>query len=119
MIPWSPLARGRVTRPWEDRQSTERAETDQFGKTLYATTEVTDRQIVERVGEIAEARGVSRAQVALAWMLSKPFITAPIIGATKPHHLEDAVAAPSLTLTPEEVASLEAPYVPHPVLGFS
>ena len=119
VIPWSPLARGRVTRPWEDRQSTERAETDQFGKTLYTSTEDTDRQIVERVGEISEARGVSRAQVALAWMLSKPFITAPIIGATKPHHLEDAVAAPSLTLTPEEIASLEAPYVPHPVLGFS
>jgi aryl-alcohol dehydrogenase-like predicted oxidoreductase len=119
VIPWSPLARGHLTRPWEERQSTERAETDQFGKTLYAQTEDADRKVIERVGQIASARGVPMAQVALAWMLSKPVVTAPIIGATKPRHLEDAVAALSLKLTPEEIASLEEPYVPHPVLGFS
>jgi 1-deoxyxylulose-5-phosphate synthase len=119
VIPWSPLARGRLTRPWDERQSTERSETDQFGKTLYAQTEDADRQVIERVARIAEGRGVSMAQVALAWMLAKPFITAPIVGATKPHHLEDAVAALSLTLSSEEIASLEEPYVPHPVLGFS
>jgi aryl-alcohol dehydrogenase-like predicted oxidoreductase len=119
VIPWSPLARGRLTRPWEERQATERAETDQFGKTLYAKTEEADRVVVERVGQIAAARGVSMAQVALAWMLSKPYVTSPIIGATKPQHLEDALAALSLKLSPEEIATLEEPYVPHPVLGFS
>jgi len=119
VIPWSPLARGHLTRPWEERRSTERAETDQFGKTLYAQTEDADRKVIERVGQIASARGVPMAQVALAWMLSNPVVTSPIIGATKPRHLEDAVAALSLTLTSDEIASLEAPYVPHPVLGFS
>lgn len=117
VIPWSPLARGRLTRPWEGRQSTERAETDQFGKTLY--NEASDREVAERVRQVAQGRGVPMAQVALAWMLSKPFVTAPIVGATKPHHLEDAADALSLTLTPEEIASLEEPYVPHPILGFS
>jgi 1-deoxyxylulose-5-phosphate synthase len=119
VIPWSPMARGRLTRPWDDRATTDRAETDEFGKTLYARTEQADRSVVDRVGEVAAARGLSRAQVALAWMLGKPAITAPIIGATKPHHLEDAVAALSIKLTDEEVARLEEPYVPHPVLGFS
>jgi aryl-alcohol dehydrogenase-like predicted oxidoreductase len=117
VIPWSPLARGRLTRPWEERQGTERAETDQFGKTLY--NETSDGQVAERVRQVAEARGVPMAQIALAWMLSKPYITAPIIGATKPHHLEDAGAALSLHLSPEEIAALEEPYIPHPVLGFS
>ena len=119
VIPWSPLARGRLTRPWEDRAGTERAGTDEFGKTLYLRTEDADREVVARVGEVAAARGVPMAQVALAWLLGRPGVTAPIVGATKPHHLEDAAAALSLTLSPEEVASLEAPYVPHPVLGFS
>jgi 1-deoxyxylulose-5-phosphate synthase len=119
VIPWSPLARGRLARPWDERASTERAGADEFGKTLYASTEASDRAVVERVGEIAAARGVPRAQVALAWLLSKPAVTAPIIGATKPHHLEDAVAALSIALTAEEMARLEEPYVPHPVLGFS
>lgn len=120
VIPWSPLARGRLTRSWDERQSTQRAETDPFAKTLYSTTEEADRQVVEGVGKIAGVRGgVPMAQVALAWMLSKPFVTSPIVGATKPHHLEDAVAALSIALTPEEIAALEAPYVPHPVLGFS
>ena len=86
---------------------------------MYARTEEDDRTVVERLGEVAENRGVPRAQVALAWMLSKPVITAPIVGATKPHHLQDAVAALALKLTAEEIAALEEPYAPHPVLGFN
>ena len=117
VIPWSPLARGRLARPWQ--AETKRFETDQFGKTLYSQTEAADRKVVDRLGQMAEQRGVPRAQLALAWMLSKPAITAPIVGATKPHHLEGAVAALSLRLTSEEVAALEEPYTPHPVLGFS
>jgi 1-deoxyxylulose-5-phosphate synthase len=119
VIPWSPMARGRLARPWDERDGTERAASDEFGKTLYARTEAADRIVVDRVGEVAAARGVSRAQIALAWMLNKPAVTAPIIGATRPHHLEDAVAALSIKLSPEEIARLEEPYVPHPVLGFS
>jgi aryl-alcohol dehydrogenase-like predicted oxidoreductase len=119
VIPWSPLARGRLARPWEERGSTQRAGSDEIGKVLYARTETSDCNVVDRVGEIASARGVPRAQVALAWLLSRPVVTAPIIGATKPQHLEDAVAALSIKLTPEEQVRLEAPYVPHPVLGFS
>ncbi len=119
VIPWSPLARGRLARPWDQKESTERAGSDEFGKTLYARTEEADRAVVDRVGEVAAARGVPRAQIALAWLLSKRAVTSPIIGATKPHHLEDAVAALSIKLTSEEMARLEEPYVPHPVLGFS
>jgi 1-deoxyxylulose-5-phosphate synthase len=118
VIPWSPLARGRLARPWQT-ESTKRYETDQFGKTLYARTEDLDHAVVDRVGQISEKHGVPRAQVALAWMLSKPAITAPIVGATKANHLSDAVAALSLRLTPEEIFSLEEPYAPHPVLGFN
>jgi aryl-alcohol dehydrogenase-like predicted oxidoreductase len=118
VIPWSPLARGRLGRPWQG-ESTKRLETDQFGKTLYSKTEEADRKVVDRLGEISEKRGAPRAQLALAWMLGKPYVTSPIVGATKPHHLTDAVAALSLRLTPEETSSLEAPYTPHPVLGFS
>lgn len=116
VIPWSPMARGRLTRDWEETST--RKETDEFGKTLYSHTEEADRQVVERVKAIAEKRGVPRAQVALAWVLQKETVTAPIIGATKLHHLEDAVAALSLELTQEEIANLEEPYIPHPVLGF-
>ncbi|MGN8844067.1 aldo/keto reductase [Niallia sp. HCP3S3_B10] len=116
VIPWSPMARGRLTRDWEETST--RKETDEFGKTLYSHTEEADRQVVERVKAIAEKRGVPRAQVALAWVLQKETVTAPIIGATKLHHLEDAVAALSLKLTQEEIANLEEPYIPHPVLGF-
>lgn len=119
VIPWSPLARGRLARPYEAAPTTERAATDAFGQTLYAKTEEADRAILEAVGRVAEARGVPRAQVALAWLLAKPTVTAPIIGATKPHHLEDAVGAVGLRLTPDEIQALEAPYVPHPVAGFS
>ena len=117
IIPWSPLARGRLARPWQT-ESTKRYETDQFGKSLYSQTEATDHMVVDRVGRISEQRSVSRAQVALAWMLSKPAITSPIVGATKLHHLSDAAAALSLRLTPEEIASIEEPYTPHPVSGF-
>lgn len=119
VLPWSPLARGKLTRPASEWASTERAETDQFGKTLYAKTEEADRVVVGRVEEIAAAHGVPMAQVALAWMLHKPVVTSPIVGATKPNHIDDAVAALSLTLTPEEITRLEEPYVPHSVLGFS
>lgn len=116
ILPWSPLARGRLTRAWSEE--TERTRTDAFGRKLYSQTMDADRAVVERVGEVAAARGVPRAQVALAWLLQKPGVTAPIIGASKPGHLEDAVAALSLTLTAEEMARLEESYVPHPVAGF-
>jgi len=118
VIPWSPLARGRLTRAWK-AETTNRSETDAFGKTLYSRTEDADHKVVDRLGEVAEKRGIARAQVALAWLLSKPGVTSPIVGASKPHHLEDAVAALSVHLTPEEMTALEEPYVPHPVLGFS
>ncbi len=116
VIPWSPMARGRLTRDWD--ASTERLSTDEFGKTLYAKTEQADRRIVEKVADIAEARGMARAQVALAWVLAKPEVTAPIIGATKPHHLDDAIGALSLKLSDDEVRSLEELYVPHQTTGF-
>src|ERR1041385_542872 len=116
VLPWSPLARGRLTRDWDE--NTYRTETDEFGKTLYAATADADRKVVERLAEVANKRGVSRAQVALAWIMQKPFVTAPIVGASKMQHLEDAVAALSLELAPEEIASLEEPYVPHAVIGF-
>ena len=116
VIPWSPLARGRLTRDWNS--SSARSETDEFGRTLYANTEEADRQIVERVSQIATKRGVPRAQVALAWVLQKKSVTAPIVGATKLHHLNDAVAALSLKLTTDEIHLLEERYVPHAVTGF-
>ncbi len=118
VIPWSPLARGRLTRAWK-AEETLRSETDRFGKFLYGGTEEADRKVIDRLGEIAEKRGISHAQVALAWLLAKPAVTAPIVGATKPHHLDDAVAALSVKLTPEEIKALEEPYIPHPVLEFS
>jgi aryl-alcohol dehydrogenase-like predicted oxidoreductase len=114
VIPWSPLARGRLTRDWDD--STTRSATDEFGSRLYAEG---DRAIVDRVAEVAAARGVPRAQVALAWLLGKPVVTAPIVGVTKDRQLDDAVAAVDLHLTAEEVARLEEPYTPHAVVGFS
>lgn len=118
IIPWSPLARGRLARAWD--QSSERLETDEFGKTLYGQDHTLDaeRQIVEAVGRIANERGVPRAQVALAWLCRKPGVTAPIIGAHKPHHLEDAVAALSLELTDEDIEALESPYLPRAIAGF-
>jgi 1-deoxyxylulose-5-phosphate synthase len=115
VIPWSPLARGRLTRDWEEK--TKRSESDPFGARLY-DPESSDREIVTRVAEVAAERQVGRAQIALAWLLSKPVVTAPIIGATKLEHLEDAVAAVELELTAEEIARLEEPYIPHRVAGF-
>ncbi len=112
-IPWSPLARGRLTRDWDD--SSARSETDEFGKTLYLDS---DRQIVERVAEVASARGVPRAQVALAWVLRNPVVSAPIVGVTKASHLSDAVAALDVSLSSDEVDALESGYQPHFITGF-
>jgi aryl-alcohol dehydrogenase (NADP+) len=114
VIPWSPLARGKLTRDWDE--TTARSETDEFGRKLYDPA--SDQAVVARVGEVAAERGVSRAQVALAWVLAKPVVSAPIVGVTKDHHLDDAVAAVDLQLTTEEIARLEEPYTPHPVVGF-
>jgi aryl-alcohol dehydrogenase-like predicted oxidoreductase len=118
VIPWSPLARGRLTRAWQS-EVTNRSETDQFSKAIFSKTDEADRKVVDRVGELAERRGIPRATLALAWMLSKPVVTAPIVGATKPNHLNDAVAALAVKLSAEEIAALEELYVPHPVVGFS
>lgn len=117
VMPWSPLARGRLTRDWDE--TSQRQETDAFGGTLYRSSEDSDRLIVAEVARIAAARGVSRAQVAMAWLLRKDGVTTPIVGASKPQHLDDAIAAVDLALDDAEIAALEAPYVPHPVTGFS
>jgi 1-deoxyxylulose-5-phosphate synthase len=116
VLPWSPLARGRLTRDWDE--SSHRQENDVYGRTLYTASEASDRAIVEAVKQVAEARGVPRAQVALAWVAQRAGVTAPIVGASKPHHLDDAVAAIDLALTSEEIAQLEAPYAPHDIAGF-
>ena len=116
VIPYSPLAAGRLTRDWSS-ESTLRSETDQIAKIKYDATAQPDRQVVERVAEIAEKHGVPRVHIALAWLLQKKPVTAPIIGATKIAHLEDAVGALSVRLTEEEVKYMEDPYVPHPVVG--
>lgn len=115
VIPYSPLASGRLTREWSE--TTHRSETDMVQKSKYDATADADRVIVERVAEIAAERGIPRVQVALAWLLQKQPVTAPIVGATKISHLEDAAVALSVNLTPEEIASLEEPYVPHRVVG--
>ncbi|NEA52036.1 aldo/keto reductase [Streptomyces sp. SID10815] len=112
VLPWSPLARGRLTREWGT--ATHRSDTDDFGSTLYAEG---DRAVVETVTRIAEERGVPRAQVALAWLLHRNTVTAPIIGAAKPQHLADAVAAVELELSEKEIEELERPYTPHEVSG--
>lgn len=114
VIPWSPLARGRLTRKWNE--ISERSQKDFLFKTLSSAMEESDKKVVEIVGEIAAEHNVPPAQIALAWVMQKSAVTAPIIGATKLHHLDDAVKALAINLTPEEVARLEAPYVPHPVL---
>jgi aryl-alcohol dehydrogenase-like predicted oxidoreductase len=116
VLPWSPLARGRLTRDWNE--TTRRLETDQIGQKLYAATAEADRKVAEAVAEVAAKRNVPRAQVALAWVLHKRFVTSPLVGASKPHHLDDAMAALSLKLSPEEIRSLEQAYVPHPIVGF-
>ena len=117
VIPWSPLARGRLTRDWDD--ATERSRTDEFGRTLYEHTADADRKVVDTVAAVARERGVPRAQIALAWVLAKSEVSAPIVGASKIGHLDDAVAALDLVLSDDEIGRLEAPYVPHPVVGFS
>jgi aryl-alcohol dehydrogenase-like predicted oxidoreductase len=111
VIPWSPLARGRLTRDWDDL-STTRSETDAVAKGYYRQAEDSDRAISAAVGAIAAERGVSRAQVALAWVRQHDVVTAPIVGATKPLHLTDAVASLDVTLDDDEIARLEEPYVP-------
>jgi aryl-alcohol dehydrogenase-like predicted oxidoreductase len=116
VIPWSPQARGRLTRDWD--YTSVRTETDEAFGRLFAKTEDADRKVVDRVAQIAAARGISRAQVALAWLLAKPVITAPIVGATKLEHLDDALASVNVKLSADEVAALEEPYVPHAVVGF-
>ncbi|MBP2170131.1 aryl-alcohol dehydrogenase-like predicted oxidoreductase [Erwinia toletana] len=116
VLPWSPLARGRLTRPWGE--TTARSVSDEFGKTLYSQSEENDAAIAQRVATIADDRGVSRAQVALAWMLSKPAVTAPIIGASRAEQLDDLVKAVEVELSSEEIAELETVYQPHHVVGF-
>ena len=113
LIPWSPLARGRLTRPWSQRASTERARQDKVVERLYLKSEDADAAVVNAVEAIALTRQVPMAQVALAWQFSRPGITSPIIGATKLEHFDDAMAAMSLKLTPDEIARLESPYIPH------
>lgn len=117
VIPWSPLARGRLAR--DPDAMTARLETDRFDKFLYKRTEEADRRVIDRVGEIASERGLPRAQIALAWLLAKDGVTAPIVGATKMAQLEDAVAAESVKLTADEIKRLEEPYIPHAVAGFA
>jgi 1-deoxyxylulose-5-phosphate synthase len=116
VMPWSPMARGRLTRPWDETSA--RIESDEFGKTLYTEFPEADRRVVEAVLQVAAARGVPPAQVALAWVLQKQGMTSPIVGASKTQHLSDAVAACSLVLTKDEIAALEAPYVPHRAVGY-
>ena len=115
VLPWSPLARGRLTRDW--RETTSREATDEVGKRLYAGVAEADRAVIDVVAAVAAARGVPRAQIALAWLLQQPGITSPIVGASRGGHVDDAMAALALRLTSEELAALEAPYVPHPVSG--
>lgn len=116
VIPWSPLARGRLTRPWGE--TTARSVSDEFGKTLYDETEANNAQIAERLTGVAEDLGVARAQVALAWVLSKRGVAAPIIGASREEQLDELINAVDITLTPEQIAELETPYKEHPVVGF-
>jgi 1-deoxyxylulose-5-phosphate synthase len=113
VIPWSPLARGRLTRPWD--AVTARTDTDEFGKSLYRSE---DEAVVERVLSVAAKRGLSPAQIALAWLLRNPAVTSPIVGVTKPSHLTDAITAVDVTLDDDEAVYLEEPYVPHAVAGF-
>ena len=117
VIPWSPLARGRLTRDWDDKSA--RSETDEFGRRLYAKSADADKIVVARLTEVAARRGLPRAQIALAWLLHKPVITAPIVGATKLDHLDDALDSLEVKLSAEEIAALEEPYVPHAVTGFA
>jgi 1-deoxyxylulose-5-phosphate synthase len=116
VIPWSPQARGRLSRDWD--YTSVRTETDEAFDRLFGKTEEADKKVVDRVAKVAAVRGIPRAQVALAWLLAKPVITAPIVGATKLRHLDDALASVKVKLSAEETASLEGPYIPHAVVGF-
>jgi aryl-alcohol dehydrogenase (NADP+) len=115
VIPWSPLARGRLA--GSKSAGTQRSTTDEYQNRLYAKQEALDAPVIARCAEVAKERGLPPSQIALAWLLSKPGIVAPIVGATKTHHLDDAIAASELTLEPEEIARLEEPYRPHPIAG--
>ena len=115
LIPWSPLARGVLA--GNRRSGTVRSRTDEYAKRLYEGTAASDERVIERVETVAAAHGVAPARIALAWLLHKPGIVAPMIGASKPHHLPDAVAALTIKLTSEEIATLEEPYLPHPIAG--
>ncbi|MGY3282856.1 aryl-alcohol dehydrogenase-like predicted oxidoreductase [Pseudomonas fulva] len=117
LMPWSPMARGRLTRP--NGQQTKRTQTDISGQSFYQATKAEDGRIIDRVEKIAKERGVPMAQVALAWVLSKTAVSAPIVGAFKAHHLDDAIAALGLALSVEDIQRLEELYVPHAVTGFS
>jgi aryl-alcohol dehydrogenase-like predicted oxidoreductase len=117
VTPWSPLARGRLARPWSGVPETDRARTDAFATTLFDKTLEIDKPVIDRVHDVARERGVPAAQIAMAWLLRNPVITSPIVGATKPQHLEDAVAASSVTLSDDETRRLEEPYQPHPATG--
>jgi 1-deoxyxylulose-5-phosphate synthase len=116
VIPWSPQARGKLSRDWD--YTSVRTETDEAMTRLFAKSQEADKKVVDRVAEVARVRGIPRAQVALGWLLSKPVITAPIVGATKLHHLDDAIASVTVKLTPDKISALEEPYVPHAVVGF-
>jgi aryl-alcohol dehydrogenase-like predicted oxidoreductase len=116
VIPWSPQTRGKLSRDWD--YTSIRTETDEAMTRLFAKTQEADKKVVDRVAEVARSRGIPRAQVALAWVLSKPVITAPIVGATQLHHLDDAIASVEVRLSADEIAALEEPYVPHAVAGF-
>lgn len=113
VTPWSPLARGRLARPWAEEPPTDRAKADNFAKQLYAKSVKLDKPVVDRLTELAAKRGLPPSQIALAWLLHKPVVTSPIVGATKPQHLKDAVAALSVELSPEEISQLEELYQPH------
>jgi len=117
VIPYSPLASGRLTRDWSVSESTLRSETDQIQKMKYDASAEMDRRVVERVAEIAQTHGVPRTHIALAWLLQEEAVTAPIVGATKIMHLEEAIGALSVKLNPEEITYLEEPYVPHRIVG--
>lgn len=117
VLPWSPLAGGRLARPWQEEPDTLRGRTDELGAGNYARTQAADKIVVDRLTSLANTRGLPHAQIALAWLLSRPVVTAPIVGVTKPQHLDDAFAALGVKLSEDEVKLLEATYVPHPVSG--
>lgn len=118
VIPWSPLARGRLARAWKAPSSTGRVRTDQIARSLYSNSETADKKIIRHVGEVANAHNISRAQVALAWLLHQPAVTAPIVGATQLSHLNDAVASLDVKLDTKEINALTVDYVPHNIVGF-